>query len=414
MTLQKSKMKQNSFLFCFFMVLAGFSQNYKGNISAIKQDGLHKIMLTSKIRSATDENFGFVRIKDAQKNEVPYVLMYNSSRKYSTYVPINITSKNVIKDSITSVLIENKVKNTQEYLVLQISNTKVTKKYNVYGSNDGKQWFGLVANNTLAGISTTNKTTVEKIIKFPLNNYTFLRIDFNDKNSLPINILGAGFYKNKFFSEEPVKINDFKYKITEEKEKKVTALKFTAANSHKISAISFTINTDYFLRNAKLIVKKKRKVKKRVEIYDQVLFSFQLNSKNNNTFVLNNLNEKEFSIEIDNKDNPPLNIENIQLLQKPVYVIANLKKNESYQFVIDTTLSKPSYDLGNFISNETDTIKEVFINDFLKVEAKKPTPFKKPFWQTSMFMWICIVLGSGVVIYFALGLLKDIGKEDKS
>lgn len=396
------------------MVLPMFSQNFKGDIDKIQKNGLYKIILTPKVRSATNENFNSVRIKDAQKNDVSYVLMDNYNRAYVSYKPIKITSKNVIKDSITSILIKNEAQKTQENIVLKINNTNVSKKYNVYGSNDGKHWFGLVANNTLSNINTIHSTTVEKNINFPINNYTFLRVDFNDKNSLPINILGAGIYENKFFSQKPIKLTGFNYKVAEVKEKKLTELKFTANKSHKISAISFDIDTDYFKRKAKLIVKKKRKIKKRVESYNQVLFSFELNSKNNNTFVFDNLNENNFSIEINNEDNPPLNIKNIQLLQKPICLVANLKKNESYKFLIDTTLSKPSYDLGNFISTNTNTVKEVFITNFSKVTTKKTSNTTKPFWQTSIFMWGSIVLGSIIAVYFAMGLLKDIGKENKN
>jgi hypothetical protein len=37
---------------------------------------------------------------------------------------------------------------------------------------------------------------------------------------------------------------------------------------------------------------------------------------------------------------------------------------------------------------------------------------EKPFWQTQIFMWICIIAGGAMVGYFAFGLLKDM-KNDK-
>ena len=415
---KKTTMKKYNLLAALFIAITGFSQSYKGSLDTIKEDGLHKIMLSQKIRSSSNENFNILRIKDAQKNEVPYVLIYNNDRNFSTFKTIKIASKKVIKDSVTSIIIKNESGKKQDYIILKIANTKIRKSYNVYGSDNGKDWFGLISDKKLSYINIPNKTAsgnvfLEKTINFPLNTYTFLRINFNDKNSLPINVLEAGVYESKFFTQEPLEVSNYKQKAITLKDKKVTQLKFSAENAHKINTISFDITTDFFLRNAKVIVKRTRKIKKRIETYDQVIGRFQLNSKNKNTFVLNNLNEKEFSIEIENKDNPPLAIKNVQLLQKPVYVIANLKEQEKYTIVIDTTLIKPSYDLGNFISNKTIALKEASVLNFSKVKQEAIKLKTTPFWETKIFMWLCIVFGGFLVVYFAFGLIKDISTQEK-
>lgn len=395
------------------MVLTSFSQNYTGTIDTIAQDGFHKIILTPEVRSAAHENFNLLRVKDAQKNEVPYVLMYNVNKTFSRFEPIEIASKNVIKDSVTSITIENKTGKIQEYITLQIANTNIRKNYTIYGSNNAIDWFGLSVNQRLTDLNSRNKTTVEKTISFPLNTYKFLQINFNDKNSLPINILDVGVYKSRFFAQSPIEVTVFNQKTVSIKDKKVTQLKFSAENTNKVHIISFKIGTEFFLRNAKVIVKKTRKVKKRVETYNQVVAQFQLNSKAENTFVLYNLNEKEFSIEIDDQDNPPLDIKQIQLFQKPIYLVTNLKKDDRYELVIDTALEKPSYDLGNFINDKTATIDEVFVTNFSKSEESKEALKETPFWETSLFMWICIVLGGIIVVYFSFGLLKDINNQEK-
>ena len=416
---KKITMKKYSFLVAFFITLCSFSQNYKGSVTTIKKDGLYKIMLSQKVRSSSNDNFDFLRIKDAKKNEVPYVLIYNNDRGFSTFKTIKIASKKIIKDSVTSIIIENESGKKQDYVILKIANTKIRKSYNVYGSDNGKDWFGLVSDKKLSYINNPNETAsgkvfLEKTIDFPLNTYAFLRINFNDKNSLPINVLEAGIYESKFFSQEPIEVANYKQEIVTLKGKKVTQLKFSSENAHKINTISFNITSNFFLRNAKVIVKKTRKIKKRIETYDQVIARFQLNSKNNNTFVISNLNEKEFSIEIENKDNPALAIENVQLLQKPIYIIANLKQQQNYTIVIDTTLIKPSYDLGNFISNKTVSLKEASVLNFSKVKPEKVKLKNTPFWETKIFMWLCIVFGGFLVVYFAFGLIKDISAQEKS
>jgi len=408
-------MKKYSFLIVLFIGFTSFSQNYKGTLNGVKEDGLHKIMLTPEVRSASKNNFNFIRIKDNENKEVPYVLKYHSDQLFSTFSPIKIVSNKRIKDSVTTVLIENITKEKLTNLTLKIANTDISKKYNLFGSNDAKTWFGITSNNTLYLNNGTNKSSLEKRINFPTTTYQFLKIAFNDKNSLPINILGIGKYINNYFSETPITLTDFSQKITLLKDRKVTQIKFTSNNSHEINSISFDINTAFYQRNAKLIINKERKIKKRIETYQQVVSNFQLSSKIENTFFLNNLNEKEFIIEIENKDNPSLEITNITLLQKPVYIISDLKKKEQYQLIIDTTFSKPSYDLGNFISEKTSIIEEeVSVNNFIKTKATPVIIKEKPFWETAVFMWVCIIFVGVLITYFALDLLKDVKHQEKN
>jgi len=407
-------MKKYSFLIVFFIGLTTFSQNYKGSLNSVEKDGLHKIMLTPEVRSASKNNFNFIRIKDREDQEVPYVLKHHSDQLFSSFLPIKILSNKRIKDSITSVIIENKTSERLTNLILKIANADISKRYHLLGSNDAKNWFGITSNNTLHLTNEAQKSSVEKRINFPTTTYPFLKIEFNDTNSLPINILDAGKYVNNYFSEEPIVITDYKQEITELKDRKITQIKFIANNSHQLNTISFDIKSAYFLRNAKLIVQKERKIKKRVETYQQVIANFQLSSKTENIFNINNLNEKEFIIEIENKDNPSLDITDISLLQKPIYIISNLRKGQQYQFIIDSTLSKPSYDLGNFISEKTTIIDEdVNIQNFIKTKTKTAIIKGKPFWETAVFMWVCIIFVGVLITYFALDLLKDVKHQEK-
>lgn len=409
---KKKKMKNSLIWFCLFVTLISYTQNYEGLIDTVENGGFYKITLTPDVRSAANENFSYLRIINNKSEEIPYVLI-NESGNRSDYDSVPIISRNINKDSISSILIENKGGVIKKQVVLQIANTKVTKYYNVYGSNDKKQWFGLVSNEVLSNINDFSDTKTEKVITYPLHNYQFLRIDFDDTKSLPINIIGAGVYSNNLIVKRPLVINDFQYSIEQIKEKKVTQLKFTASKPHKISAISLDIKTDLYSRNAKVLIQQERKIKKRIEKYYEELAYFQLSSKNqNNTIVLDDLKAKEFLIEIENEDNQPLDIQKVTAYQNPLTIVAKLQQKEAYKIIVDTTLNKPSYDLENFIADHTLNAKEIAISQFSKIENNKKGSEEKPFWQTTVFMWLCIILGGATIIYFTLTLLKDMSKEE--
>ena len=94
-----------------------------------------------------------------------------------------------------------------------------------------------------------------------------------------------------------------------------------------------------------------------------------MNSTTSNVFQLNGFFEKEFTIEIDNQDNQPLEISKIKLFQNTVSVVADLKANEKYEVIIDSTLSKPNYDLANFTQNIAGELPETTISNLVKTDA---------------------------------------------
>lgn len=403
------QMKKWISLVLLFVSFWGWSQNYKAEIKNIQEDGFHQIQLSSEIRAVANENLAFLRILDTNKKEVPYVIS-NFKGESENYISFKILSKNSIKDSITAIVIQNETGKKINQLNLKIANAALTKQYQVSGSYDQEEWFGLVANETLKDLVATKGIDLEKTIYFPVNDYPYLRIEFNDKKSLPINIQAIGINENQFLPDELIEVNAFTYKIIEDKERKVTQIVFSAQKKYQIDAISFAIATELYVREARITIKKEIKNKKSTTIRDGLLSSFLLNSKMDSKIRVSNLNEKEFTIEIENKDNQPLEIQNIQLFQKPITIISRLKANEKYEVVIDSTYSKPIYDLVNFMESFTVGMPKATITNFYKIEKEKHIKGKS-FWQTNGFMWFCIVLGIGIVIYFALGLLKDMKKE---
>lgn len=391
----------------------GFSQSHKATLSTIQKDGFHKIVISPEVRSASKDNADYFRILDKNKKEVPYVVFDNEKRSSFVFNKIENVKRVSIIDSVSSYIIplhEYKMKYCSE-LSLLISNSKLEKKYRISGSYDSKEWFGLVSNQVLRGLNNENETSVEKIISFPQNNYKFLKIDFFDKDSFPINIIDIGFnrgeHKTVFFEY----LTDFKYKISEDKKNKKTIIKFTADNFQKVDGISFEVKTKMFLRSASVFVNKTRKVKKRTENYNDEVSNFSLNSNTLNTFQLNGFFEKEFTIEIENLDNQPLEISKIKLFQNTIAVVADLKSNQKYEVVIDSTFATPQYDLANFTEDLSKELPVATISNLKMINSDLDNKSEKSFWQKPIFLWSSILFALAILAYFVFSMLKDVDKK---
>lgn len=397
-----------------FSILVGFSsaQNYQGKINKVAENGLHQVLLNPEIRSVSQNNLDFVRIFDSKNNEVPYVF-YEGKSSNSSSKNFNIISKTAVPNVATSIIISNENALNIDHLTLKIANTDVDKKYNISGSNDQKEWFGLVINQKVIGLNDAGENFVERAFAFPLNNYKFLKIDFIDKNSLPINILGASLEESLSVAQSKTELQNFKQKIEMDKKLKQTKITITFQNPQVIDGIGFDILLPtYFLRDARILLNKTRVYKKTTENYTEVISPFQLNSKSKNRFDVQIFLAKEFIIEIDNQDNPALDIMKIHLFQKPISILTDLKANENYTLKIDSTWSAPQYDLVNSGIDVNQNYPVATISKLEKIEQSKSKETSKTFWQTPLFMWICIVLAVAIIGYFAVGLVKDMNREN--
>lgn len=405
------QMKIKILISCLFISGFGFSQSHKATLSKIEKDGFHKIAISSEIRSASQDNLAYFRILDKSKKEIPFANFDNAHHNSLLFQKLDVLSKTRSKDSITSIIGSQKdLKNVTE-LSLVISNTTINKAYSISGSNNQQDWFGLVSNQTLNDLTNANGTSISKSIFLPRNNYKFLRFDFNDKNSLPINVLEIGYYKGGRKDIETTYLKDFKYKISEDKKNKKSIITFSSNNFQRVDGISFDVKTKLFLRNASVFVNSTRKVRKRNENFKLEVSSFNLNSNASNVFQLNGFFEKEFTIEIENQDNQPLEISKIKVFQNTVSILADLKANEKYEVIIDSTLSQPNYDLANFTQNISTELPEATISNFKKINSESKYISEKAFWQKPIFLWSAILLTLSLLAYFVFSMLKEVDKK---
>jgi len=405
-------MKKLISLFSILIIGISSAQNYQGKLNKVSENGLHQLLLTPEARSASQNNPDFLRIFDSENNEVPYVI-YNGKSSNSSFKNFLIISKTAVPNVATSIIISNENALNLDNITLKIANTDVDKKYSISGSYDQKEWFGLVSNKIINNLNEAGKTSVERNFSFPLNNYRFLKFDFIDKNSLPINVLEAGLEENHYVNQSKTELQNFTQKIETDKKLKQTRLTITFQNPQVIDGIGFYISSPgYYLRDARILINKTRIYKKSTENDEENISSFQLNSKSKNRFEFQSFLAKQFIIEIDNQDNQVLEIKKINLFQSPVSILTDLKSNENYTLKIDSTWSEPQYDLANSGIDFNQNYPIATISNLEKLDRSKPNEQAETFWQTPLFMWICIVLAVVIIGYFALGLIKDMNKEN--
>ncbi len=407
-------MKQISFLLLFAFVNMTMAQHRThAKLAAIDQDGLHEIKIPHTIRSFSNTDLSDFRIFDSKQEEVPYFI--RRKRSYTAtneFIAFKINSKTMVKDSSSTIIFENPYERINKF-VISLANYDGAKTFKLSGSDNLSEWFGLDNQQTISNLQNTSKTTIDKTVSFPLSSYRYLKIEFNDRNSLPINVLKIGSSSSVIESQELNDISIQSMKISELSEQQKTQIHIIFKNKEYLDFINFKITEPQrYKRQVHIYKNALRTVKKQEESYQQTLARFELNSTNDNTFELNELFENELFIEIENADNPMLEVSDLFFLQKPIYVIADLKKKERYEIKTeDKNLKAPRYDLSFFESTIADNLPKTAIIGMTRdvVAQKEDTPLS--LWQQPWFMWVCISIAAIAILYFTSGLIKDLKKK---
>lgn len=405
-------------LFIVFLIMSNFafSQDFavEGKISGIKTNGLHSVLITPEIRSLSNENLSDIRIFDSKNRETPYFLTNDFKTTSTDFEEYKIISKNTIPNKSSSIIFENNSNKNLTEITLAIANSDVEKNYNISGSNDLTEWFGLVNNRLLNDLSDSENTFIYKNISVPNNKYRYLKIDFNDKKTLSIAVLKVGKFSSQTSASALQEIKKEEFNIQEFPKAKKTRITFKFENSQIINQISFTIkNASLYRRTAKIIVNRTEVYKKRKRNYEENLESFELISGSTNTFSIASLREKEFYIDIENQDNQPLSISEVNLFQNPIYLVADLNSGESYTLKTgNLTLSEPHYDLSSFQNSISKALPEAKISNTTRLKkAQKLDTKNTAIWSQPWFMWVCISIAGIIIFYFSLSLIKDMKKN---
>jgi hypothetical protein len=404
-------MKANKFLLIALFAFPVFAQHITtGKLKSVRSDGYHRILLPPEIRSFSKEDLSNLRIYDSRQNEVPYFVLHETQKAVPHAENYPIVDKSSIAKKNTSYIIETSGKKLNG-MTLIIGNSDRIKTYDLSGSDDKTQWFGISNKAVLGDLSSDNATTVEKNISFPLSAYRYMKITFNDSLTLPINVIGARNVTNEFHGKNLVNFSPKNTSISDKKSEKKTIIKVSFESPQIINRITFNISgPTFYKRNVAIYKNATRTFRRKTQHYQEFLCNFEVSSNQSNSIDIPQLFESEIFLQIENRDNPPLEISGITFSQYPVFVVAELKAGESYSVKTgDATVFPPQYDVPDLVDIEV--LPSATITG-IEQEKKAQKPIvQRSFWQTSWFLWVCIGIGAAAIVYFATSLVKDMKRD---
>ncbi len=405
-------MKKILFLFLFLIVSLSITANnfrFESKLPAVDNTRYYKIQLTPGIYSKLRSGNSDLRLFDSNEQEVPYIIKDDIPINLSSsFVEYEIVYKNYLKDSLTQVIIENKGREPINNISLVVRNADVNKTMRLTGSYDRKQWFVVKENELISSIRNEKSVTEIKLINFPLTNYDFYKVEIDDKHSAPVDIIKAGYYEAKVTKGIFTQLKS-SFVVSDSTKQKTTWVHLMLDDTLEINEVQFNIHApEYFLRQVNVYFTNKKSKGNYRDYIDQLA----LNSKLPLRFAIGSIRTKELWFEVQNEDNVPLKLSDLQCFQINHYCIANLEKGGNYTLRLgDSLLNSPNYDLRHFQSVIPAALDVIIPGELKSIapmqESSEENGFGKIF-SDKRFIWISLVIVTVLLGFVTFRMMKDI------
>jgi hypothetical protein len=388
---------------------------YTAPVDPVAESGFHKILLSPAITGAVQADFADLRLQDAQGREVPYLLTREQPLQRTTrFREYELVSQRMQEKKGTSLILRNPQRSRINNISLQIKNASVRKQAQLSGSNDARTWYVINERYELQPIANTAETSEVKLLDFPLSDYEYYKLDINDSLSPPLNILKAGYYDTYTEDGKYTRIPGLSVQVADSAARKQTYVRLTLDQPALVDKLTFrVVSPAYYRRTARLgemqVITGKRKKDTRTAFVS--LADFELKSGEETSVLLPGARLEDFYFIIDNADNPPLQLSEIQAYQLNTYVTAQLEGGQAYRMQFgNERLRAPAYDLAYFGGKIPAEVPVLNTGEMTALSAAD-SPESTAFFTSNFFIWIALgitILGLG---YMSFRLMTEAGKQ---
>lgn len=376
----------------------------QGALPPVSESGFYKILLPPEVSSCINTSFSNLRITDASGFQVPFVTGEETEVVAATeFIPYAIEEKTILADSCTILVLKNSANISINHIHLVIRNAAVLKEAALFGSDDKHTWYALREWFSLGYIENAQGNAGVKTIDLPASDYAYYKIWINDKLSAPLNIINAGYYKNipqaVRYQELPVERIQQEDNLKQGK----SYVAITLDTLNVVDKISWNISgAPFYQRRASLYALRRVTDKKgKDKEYREYISGFQINSRHGNIQYVPATRAENLLIEISNGDNPPLVMNEIKIYQVSRYLVAWLKKSESYTMKFGTDdMQTPDYDLESFRDSIPGALPAITPAAPISLLPGERTP-RATVFTTRLFIWVAIV-----VVILVLGIMS--------
>lgn len=396
----KNSIAQN-YNFKFYQEIKGISNQW------------HKIELPNELFGVIKPNFADIRILGITKNndtiEAPYILQLKND------IPKNAENKATIINSSKN---KNGYYNTLTFsepniinqFYFSINQSNFDWRISIEGSQNQDEWYSLVENHRILSINTKETSFSYTTVNFNDALYNYYRVCFKSNELPSINYISS----NK---KEIAKGNSRNYSVYNTNS--------TIDKTTKTSIFTFDLNSALSVNTLKLELKDTIDYYRNYSLYcandsiktkDGWMYSYQkiqsgiLHSLNDQSLHFSPVIARYFKIEIQNKDNAPLQLEKISASGFVYELIVRFTENADYYlFYSNEKSTAPEYDIAYFENKIPDELTLLTLGEQKETINEQPSSVTTNFsFFNSYWLWFLMIAIIVTLGWFSLSMIRKI------
>lgn len=376
---------------------------YKAQVDKVDSDGFYKISLRPGIVAKSKADLSDIRLVDTRGNTVPYItrkaLPLVEKQKFIVFPQAYAGASN---DTSTSFIIENILKLPIRTIWLKLNNMAVQRTVNLTGSDDLRQWYAIEENIPLRDAIADSSGTYMQALSFPVTGYHYIKLLINDRNKAPLKFLQAGVYLRD--SKDTAGFNW-----------PVQSPQIIKKDSNKITYVSLLLNGNYQVNLLRLTIKAPKFYNREVTIFagNGLNLEFIGNAQLNSNRPLNislSVKTSRLELQIANKDDQPLYINNINVYQADEFIISYLEKGKFYQLLTGNhSAEQPQYDL-NFFADSIKNIRSIGVAEPIYNGVPAINKTKRNY---AVYIWMAIITALVLLSLLTAKMVQEVNKKNE-
>lgn len=395
---------------CAMLAAGSLAQQWKAEVPAVEKAGVYAILLSPEMVGRSLIGAEDLRIKDQVGSEVPYIFTTTKPRSVVVdWEPFKILRNGTV-DSTTVVDLEKpEGEPFIEQIRLTLRNAMALKSLRITGSDDRAEWFHIKEDMLVASGLGGHQSTAQQILTIPTSDYKYLRLTLNDNLTHPVRIVSAEWQYATSSTGTWTRIDGVKWISADSAG--ITRIRVTCPYPTTMERVEFVLgDTGRYLRNGAFeqLVERStgRGQRRRISLAAERVATFRLSSDGPALVDLPTLKQDTFSIIIENGDDRPLSVRELNFQQLQRVVLAELQPGQHYTITTgDPKKQAPQYDLAHFKDQLPAPIATLNHGQLIAIPSvAHDGPAVQP---SRWWIWAGLVAVLGLVGFMAVRMLRE-------
>ncbi|MGD2270414.1 MAG: DUF3999 family protein [Desulfobacterales bacterium] len=413
--------------------------NWQRPILTRAKAGFVRLPITPEVLDQSQAGLNDLRVLDSDMNLVPHVIHWGrvQDETFTDWLPAQLLNETFIPEQSASVTMDFGEMIKKNQIRVDLSETNYRRRALLEGGNDGASWEVVAEDLWLFDVSYQGRNFKLNTLKFPQNNFRYLRLTVynmaDDPRKITIESVQAAFYRVASQRElEDVPVEDLQITNDAETNRSIIDLDLGFRNL-PVVIMECAVSTPFFYRGYELYGRNQatEKVRRKTEsgwqeieenvawkkVHKGVLYRTYYNNKTRASLTFEGFNApfRYLQLRVFNGDNPPLQLDRVKLFRRHTSLVFQAQAQQTYTLLGgNLSAGPPDFDLAKAVRGVEDFSMPVVQPGtalILQADEQEELPWSE---RHAGVILVVLIAATGIMAIIIIKSLKGISAKKRA